>query len=150
LLQRARAAECADLLQRSSSCVEGRNGQLALHHRDKHRLSNRKRDVLTAVHNYFIRRPDGTTAAARFFGQPRAPMFAYLLAALDPPPQPARERPRPPRVRQIAATEPPRRWLAAGGTDRGGAVPVPVQAVVRHRCMRSPGDTAARRRLGIA
>ena len=37
-------------------------------------------------------------AAERFFGQPPAPMFAYLLAALDPPPRPARKRPRPPRV----------------------------------------------------
>jgi tetratricopeptide (TPR) repeat protein len=92
------AAECADLFQRSSSCVEGRNGHLALHHHGKHRLSNRKLTVLTAVHNYFIRRPDGTTAAQRFFGQPPAPMFEYLLAALDLPPRPARKRPRPPRV----------------------------------------------------
>jgi transcriptional regulator with XRE-family HTH domain len=92
------AAECADLFQRSSSCVEGRNGQLALHHHGKHRLSNRKLAVLTAVHNYFIRRPDGTTAAERFFGQPPAPMFAYLLTAIDPPPRPARKRPPPSRV----------------------------------------------------
>jgi hypothetical protein len=92
------AGECADLFQRSSSCVEGRNGQLALHHHGKHRLSNRKLAALTAVHNYFIRRPDGTSAAQRFFGQPPAPMFEYLLSALDPPPRPARKRPRPQRV----------------------------------------------------
>lgn len=92
------ATECTDLFQRSSSCVEGRNGQLALHHHGKHRLSNRKLDVLTAVHNYFTRRPDGTTAAERFFGQPPTPMFAYLLTVLDPPPRPARKRPRPQRV----------------------------------------------------
>jgi hypothetical protein len=92
------AAECADLFQRSSSCVEGRNGQLALHHHGKHRLSNRKLAVLTAMHNYFIRRPDGTTAAERFFGQPPMLMFAYLLRTLDPPPRPARKRPRPPCV----------------------------------------------------
>jgi hypothetical protein len=70
------AAECADLFQRSSSCVEGRNGQLAQYHHGKHRLSDRKLAVLTTVHNYFIRRPDGTTAAERFFGQPPAPMAA--------------------------------------------------------------------------
>ncbi len=92
------ATECADLFQRSSSCVEGRNGHLALHHHGKHRLGNRKLAVLTAIHNYFIRRPDGTTAAERFFGQPPASMFDYLLAALDPPPRPARKRPRPQRV----------------------------------------------------
>lgn len=92
------AGECADLFQRSSSCVEGRNGQLALHHHGKHRLSNRKLAALTAMHNYFIRRPDGTSAAERFFGQPPIPMFDHLLSAIDPPPRPARKRPRPPRV----------------------------------------------------
>jgi hypothetical protein len=92
------AGECADLFQRSSSCVEGRNGQLALHHHGKHRLSDRKLAALTAMHNYFIRRPDGTSAAERFFGQPPTPMFEHLLSTLDPPPRPARKRPRPPRV----------------------------------------------------
>lgn len=91
------AAECADLFQRSSSCVEGRNGQLSLYHHGKHRLSARKLAALTAVHNYFIRRPDGTTAAERFFSQPPAPIFDYLLQRLDPPPRPALKRPRPPR-----------------------------------------------------
>ena len=31
------AQQCADLFQRSSSCVEGRNGQLALRHHSLHR-----------------------------------------------------------------------------------------------------------------
>src|SRR5437667_5173393 len=52
------AAECAHLFQRSSSCVEGRNGQLALYHHALHRLSDRKLTALTTIHNYFIRRPD--------------------------------------------------------------------------------------------
>jgi hypothetical protein len=91
------AAECADLFQRSSSCVEGRNGQLSLHHHGHHRLSDRKRAALTAVHNFFIRRPDGTTAAERFFGRPPAPLFAQLLERLPLPPSPARRRPRLPK-----------------------------------------------------
>jgi hypothetical protein len=61
-------------------------------------LSNRKFFVLTAVHNYFIRRPDGADAAQRFFGQPPASMFEHLLSALDPTPRPARKRSRPQRV----------------------------------------------------
>ena len=44
-------AECASLFHRSSSCVEGRNGQLSLRHHGLHRLSNRKLAALTAVHN---------------------------------------------------------------------------------------------------
>jgi len=95
------AAECADLFQRSSSCVEGRNGQLSLHHHGRHRLSDRRLAALTAMHNFFIRRPDGTTAAERFFGKPPDPMFGYLLAHLEPPPRPARRRPRPKKQRYL-------------------------------------------------
>jgi hypothetical protein len=55
------ATECAHLFQRSSSCVEGRNGQLALQHHSRHRLSDRKLAALTTVHNYHTQRPEGTT-----------------------------------------------------------------------------------------
>ncbi len=89
--------ECADLFQRSSSCVEGRNGQLSLHHHGHHRLTDRKLAALTAIHNFFIRRPDGTTAAERFFGRPPAPLFEQLLERMPLPPAPARRRPRPPK-----------------------------------------------------
>jgi hypothetical protein len=91
------AVECAGLFQRSSSCVEGRNGQLALHHHARHRLSNRKLAALTAVHNYRIRRPDGTTAAERFFGRKPASLFDALLDKVALPGRPARKRPRPPK-----------------------------------------------------
>ena len=89
------ASECADLFQRSSSCVEGRNGQLSLYHHGRHRLSDRRLAALTTIHNFFLHRPDGTTAAERFFGKPPEPLFEYLLAHLEPPPRPARRRPRP-------------------------------------------------------
>jgi len=91
------AAECADLFQRSSSCVEGRNGQLSLHHHGRHRLSDRKLAALTAVHNFPIRRADGTTAAERFFGRAPEPLFEQVLARVPLPPRPARRRPRPPK-----------------------------------------------------
>jgi hypothetical protein len=51
------ATDGAQLFQRSSSCVEGRNGQLSLHHHSRHRLSDRKLAALTTVHNYLIQRP---------------------------------------------------------------------------------------------
>jgi hypothetical protein len=84
------AAECANLFHRSSSCVEGRNGQLSLRHHGLHRLSNRKLAALTAVHNYFLKRPDGTTAAERFFGIKPREMFEFLLSKVDLPGRPAR------------------------------------------------------------
>ena len=47
------AKECAQLFQRSSSCVEGRNGHLALRHHSWHRLRDRKLTALTTVHSLF-------------------------------------------------------------------------------------------------
>jgi hypothetical protein len=91
-LTKKTAEECANLFQRSSSCVEGRNGQLSLRHHSLHRISNRKLAALTAVHNYFIKRPDGTTAAERFFGNKPKDMFEYLLEKVELPGRPARSR----------------------------------------------------------
>ena len=45
------AGDCADLFQRTSACVEGRNGQLAFCQHAHHRLSARQQQVLTALHN---------------------------------------------------------------------------------------------------
>ena len=100
------ATDRADLFQRSSSCVEGRNGQLALHHHARHRLSDRKLSALTAVHNYFIQRPEGTTAAQRFFGRPPDKLFEWVLKKTSLPGRPACKRPRPakpPYLQPIAA-----------------------------------------------
>ena len=86
------AQECADLFQRSSSCVEGRNGHLSLLHHSLHRLRASRLESLTAVHNFFIQRPDGTTAAERFFGTKPADLFEWLLDHLDTPARPAQKR----------------------------------------------------------
>lgn len=89
------ATECADLFQRSSSAVEGRNGQLSLHHHGQHRLTDRRLAAKTVVHNYLIRRPDGTTAAQRFFGRTPDDLIQWLLSRAKPPSRPAKKRPRP-------------------------------------------------------
>jgi hypothetical protein len=89
------AAGCADLFQRSSSCVEGRNGHLSRYHHGAHRLSDRKLAALTALHNFYVRRPDGTTAAERFFGRAHPVLFDQVLAHVCLPPPPRRRRPRP-------------------------------------------------------
>jgi hypothetical protein len=92
------ADECPDLFQRSSSAVEGRNGQLSLHHHGRHRLSDRKLAALTAVHNFHIRRADGATAAERLFARAPPPLFEQVLARLPLPPRPRRRRPPRPKV----------------------------------------------------
>jgi hypothetical protein len=88
------AGDCADLFQRSSSAVEGCNGQLSLHHHGRHRLSDRKLAALTAVHNFHICRADGTTAAERLFGRAPPPLFEQVLARVPLPPRPRRRQPR--------------------------------------------------------
>ena len=88
------AWECVRLFQPSSSCVEGRNGQLALRHHAFHRLSDRKLNALKVVHNFYLQRDDGTTAAERFFDAPPRDLFAYLLEHVDMPGFSAQKRPR--------------------------------------------------------
>jgi hypothetical protein len=83
------ATRCAQIFQRSSSNVEGRNGQLSLHHHIYKAMSKRKLRAATVIHNYFIRRPDGTTAAERFFGNAPISLFAHLLSVTDYPAAPA-------------------------------------------------------------
>lgn len=86
------AQQAADLFQRSSSCVEGRNGQLALRHHSLHRLSHGKLAALAVVHNYYVTRSDGTTAAERFFGSKPADLFGWLVDHLEVPARPAAKR----------------------------------------------------------
>jgi hypothetical protein len=83
------AKELAAVFQRSSSNVEGRNGYLSLRNHQLRGLDRpRKRACLTAIHNFFLTRADGTTAVERFFGQKPRSMFAAILQSVDLPPAP--------------------------------------------------------------
>lgn len=88
-----RALECAQVFQRSSSCVEGRNGQLSLKFHAFRRVNADSLKVLTVLHNFFIRRADGTTAAERFFGQKPRDLFTWLLDKVELP-RPRKKHPR--------------------------------------------------------
>jgi hypothetical protein len=83
------AKRLAAVFQRSSSNVEGRNGYLSLRNHQLRGLDlPRKRECFTAIHNFFLTRPDGTTAAERFFGQKPRSMFATILESVELPPAP--------------------------------------------------------------
>ena len=83
------AKRLAAVFQRSSSNVEGRNGYLSLR---SHQLRGldlpRKRECFTPIHNFFLTRSDGTTAAERFFGQKPRSMFAAILESVEVAPAP--------------------------------------------------------------
>jgi hypothetical protein len=89
------AQQIAGLFQRSSSCVEGRNGRLSLQHHGHSRVSERRLRALTVMHNYMVKRADGTTAAERFFGQKHKDVFSWLLERMPDLPRPAPKRDKP-------------------------------------------------------
>lgn len=86
---RHQATELAEVFQRSRSNVEGRNGYLSLRNHQCRGLELPcKRTCLTTIHNFFLTRSDGTTAAERCFGQTPRSMFAAILDAVNLPPAP--------------------------------------------------------------
>jgi hypothetical protein len=73
------ACENVQIFQRSSSCVEGRNAQLKLKYHNLHRLTDSKLKALTVIHNFHIKRSDGTTPAQRFFKQSHDSLFETII-----------------------------------------------------------------------
>jgi hypothetical protein len=68
------------------------HGVLRLRHHGRQGLNAKALAVLTILHNYAIRRADGTTAAERFFGHKPADLFEWLLERLPELPRPAKSR----------------------------------------------------------
>ena len=73
---------------RSSSAVEGRNGCLSQMYHNGRGLTKRRLNALTVIHNYGIRRADGTTAAERLFDTEFPDLFEWLLERMEPLPLP--------------------------------------------------------------
>jgi hypothetical protein len=88
------AQQCAEIFQRSSSCVEGRNGLLSLYHHAGRDLSPMRLRILQILHNYDIKRQDGTTAMERLSGTKPPDLFTWLLLRQPLPPRPAASRPK--------------------------------------------------------
>jgi len=64
--------------QRASSQTEGRNGYLAFVNHAHKGFPKGRLEVLTVIHNYDIKRPDGTTPAKRLFGKDFPDLFEFL------------------------------------------------------------------------
>jgi hypothetical protein len=76
--------------QRTSSAVEGRNGYLSKLHHARRGFSEQSLKVLTIIHNFDLKRPDGTTAAQRLFGHPFPDLFEWILDNSTELPMPRR------------------------------------------------------------
>ena len=86
------AIECAQIFQRSSSCVEGRNAQLSLRHHGLHRLSERCLKAQTVIHNYYRTNKEKETPAERFYEAKHEDLFKYLLEKMDYPARPRKRK----------------------------------------------------------
>lgn len=76
--------------QRTSSAVEGRNGYLsALHHANRG-FTAQTLKVLTIIHNFDLKRDDGTTAAQRLFGKQFPDLFESVVLNMGELPRPRR------------------------------------------------------------
>lgn len=73
------ATEMVTKFQRTSSPVEGRNGYLSQIHHNRRGLSTRRLQVMTTLHNFHLKRSDGSTAAQRLFGKPVPDLFECLV-----------------------------------------------------------------------
>ena len=65
--------------QRTSSAVEGRNGYLTRLHHSGRGFSKETLKVLTIIHNFHLKRPDGTTAAQRLFDCEFPDLFEWIV-----------------------------------------------------------------------
>jgi len=77
---------------RSSSAVEGRNGCLSQLYHNGRGLTEKRLQALTVIHNYGLKRKDGTTAAMRFFDNDFPDLFSWLLDEMGALPLPRKSR----------------------------------------------------------
>ena len=78
--------------QRTTSAIEGRNGYLSRLHHSGRGLSESNLQVLTIIHNFDIKRVDGSTAAQRFFGRTFPALFPWLVEQMGDLPSPRKPR----------------------------------------------------------
>ena len=84
--------DMATKYQRTSSAVEGRNGYLSQRHHVARGFSAQSLTTLTTIHNFDLRRADGSTAAQRLFGHPFPDLFEWILAQTTDLPKPRRSK----------------------------------------------------------
>lgn len=73
---------------RASSAVEGRNGYLSQRHHAQRGFWQNHLPVLTVIHNFDLKRSDGTTAAQRLFDRQFPNLFTWVLEQIDELPRP--------------------------------------------------------------
>ncbi|MCZ6899734.1 MAG: DUF6399 domain-containing protein [Bacteroidetes bacterium] len=86
------AVESVNQFQRASSAVEGRNGYLAQVYHNRRGLSQNRLHALTIIHNFLLKRSDGTTAAQRLYSLDFPDFWEFLMTDLPPLPLPRKRK----------------------------------------------------------
>ena len=73
------AKQMTNMFIRTTSAIEGRNGWLTQIHFNGRGLSEKRLKSQTAIHNYYLKRADDTTAYERLTGDITDDMFEYII-----------------------------------------------------------------------
>ncbi len=76
----------SDKFQRTSSAVEGRNGWLSQMYHNGRGMTVQRLKALTVMHNFDLRRSDGTTAAERLLKRNFQDPFEWVVSRMGPLP----------------------------------------------------------------
>jgi len=88
------AIDWVSKFQRASSAVEGRNGYLSQLNHCARGTPTQRLKVLTVIHNFDLKRSDGSTAAQRLLGTSFPDVFEWALQRAKPLPMPRKARTR--------------------------------------------------------
>jgi len=86
------ARDLAGQFQRASSAVEGRNGYLSQLNHCARGTPTQRLKVMTVIHNFDLKRADGTTAAERLFRTSFPDLFDWMVDRMAPLPVPRKPR----------------------------------------------------------
>lgn len=86
------AANAVKQFQRASSAVEGRNGYLAQVYHNRRGLSQKRLHTLTIIHNFLLKRSDGTTAAQRLYHMNFPDFWEFITTDLPTLPLPRKRK----------------------------------------------------------
>jgi hypothetical protein len=78
--------------QRTTSAIEGRNAQLDKHYYDIRGSREKHAKSQTVLHNFWLRRKDGTTACERLSGYDPPNLYTWLLNQMDEMPLPRKSK----------------------------------------------------------
>jgi hypothetical protein len=86
------AQNMTNIFLRTTSAVEGRNGWLTQMHFNGRGLTEKRIKSQTAIHNYFLKRDDCSTACERLTGEKPDDLFEFIMENIGPLSEPRKRK----------------------------------------------------------